>query len=100
VTVETGEPDVEMVAVDVDPDHSTIGPEFRDRAGAVVGALEAADPAAIERQKRENGTIELDVDDETVTLDDDTVTVEREQRIAGEEVRVLDADGATVLVFP
>ena len=100
VRIETGEPDVEMVAVNVDPDHSTIGPEFRDRAGAVVGALEAADPAAIERQKRENGTIELDVDDETVTLDDDTVTVEREQRIAGEEVRVLDADGATVLVFP
>ncbi|WP_273836731.1 valine--tRNA ligase [Halococcus sp. PRR34] len=100
VTVETGEPDVEMVAVGVDPDHSTIGPEFRDRAGAVVGALEATDPTAVERQKNENGTIELDVEGETVTLDGDAVAVEREQRVAGEEVAVLDAEGATVLVFP
>ena len=100
VTIETGEPDVEMVAVDVDPDHSTIGPAFRDRAGAVVGALEAADPAAIERQKNGNDTIELDIEGETVTLDGDAVAIEREQRVAGEEVAVLDAEGATVLVFP
>jgi valyl-tRNA synthetase len=89
-----------MVAVGVDPDHSTIGPAFRDRAGAVVGALEAADPAAIERQKNGNDTIELDVEGETVTLDGDAVAIEREQRVAGEEVAVLDAEGATVLVFP
>lgn len=100
VEIETGEPAVEMVPVGVDPDHSTIGPEFREQAGAVVGALEAADPAKIARQKRNNGEIELDAGGEVVVLDGDAVEIEEEQRAAGETVEVLDIDGATVLVFP
>ncbi|HET7323963.1 MAG TPA: valine--tRNA ligase [Halococcus sp.] len=100
VTIEAGEPAVEMVPVDVDPDHSTIGPEFREQAGAVVGALESADPADIAHQKRENGEIELDAGGEVVVLDGDAVEIEEEQRAAGETVEVLDIDGATVLVFP
>jgi valyl-tRNA synthetase len=100
VEVETGDPDIEMVPVDVDPDHSQIGPEFREQAGAVVGALEDADPADIAAQKREQGEIELDAGGEVVVLDGDAVTISHEQRAAGETVEVLDADGATVLVFP
>jgi valyl-tRNA synthetase len=100
VEVETGDPDIEMVPVSVDPDHSTIGPEFRERAGAVVGALEAADPADIAAQKREQGEIELDAGGEVAVLDGDAVAISHEQRAAGETVEVLDADGATVLVFP
>jgi valyl-tRNA synthetase len=100
VEIESGEPAVEMVPVDVDPDHSTIGPEFRERADAVVGALESADPADIAEQKHENGEIELDAGGELVILDGDAVEIVEEQRAAGETVEVLDADGATVLVFP
>jgi len=44
VRVEAGEPTVELVPVEVEPDHSVIGPEFRDQAGQVVAALEAMDP--------------------------------------------------------
>ncbi len=100
VEIETGEPDVEMVPVGIDPDHSQIGPEFREQAGAVVGALERADPEDIAWQKRENGEIELDANGEVVVLDGDAVEIEEEQRAAGETVEVLDIDGATVLVFP
>ncbi|WP_435076495.1 valine--tRNA ligase [Halococcus sp. AFM35] len=100
VVVETGDPDIEMVPVEVDPDHSQIGPEFRERAGAVVGALEAADPVDIAAQKREQGEIELDAGGEVAVLDGDAVDIHHEQRAAGETVEVLDADGATVLVFP
>ncbi|EMA37637.1 valine--tRNA ligase [Halococcus hamelinensis] len=100
VEVLAGEPDVEMTPVAVDPDHSEIGPEFRDRAGAVVGALEAADPAEVARQKRENGEIELDAGGEVVVLDPEMVSVVEERRAAGETVEVLDVEGATVLVFP
>ena len=100
VYIETGRPNVEMVAVDVDPDHSTIGPEYRDRAGAVVGALESADPAELKAQKETSGEVELDVGGEVVVLDADTFEVVEEQRAAtGEEVAVLETDNATVLVF-
>ena len=100
VEIESGDPDVEMVPTGIDPDHSVIGPEFRDQAGAVIGALERADPEEIERQKRKNGEIELDANGEVVVLDGAAVTVTEEQRAAGETVEVIEAEGATVLVFP
>ena len=100
VEVLAGDPDVELTPVAVDPDHSEIGPEFRDQAGAVVGALEAADPDEIARQKREHGEIELDAGGEVVVLDPEMVEVVEERRAAGETVEVLDVEGATVLVFP
>jgi valyl-tRNA synthetase len=100
VTVAAGEPAVEMVPIAVEPDHSQIGPEFREQADAVVAALESTDPAEVAQQKRENGEIELGVNGEVVVLDGGAVEVVEEQRAAGETVEVLDADGATVLVFP
>ncbi|WP_122088334.1 valine--tRNA ligase [Halalkalicoccus subterraneus] len=100
VYIEAGRPDVELVPVEVEPDQSVIGPEFRDRAGAVLGALSEADPAEI-RAQRETGEIELDVDGETVTLSPEAVEIREERRAeSGEEVAVLEAEHATVLVFP
>ncbi|MFT4958382.1 MAG: valyl-tRNA synthetase [Halobacteriales archaeon] len=98
--VREGIPSVELVPVEVDPDHSKIGPEFRDRADEVVAALEAADPAEI-LAGQSNGEIELELDDETVTLDPGMVEVREEHRAeSGEEVEVLENDRATILVFP
>ncbi len=100
VHVREGTPNVELVPVGVDPDHSVIGPEFRDRAGAVVAALEAADPKEIQVAKR-RGKIELDVEGETVTLDPEAVEIEEEHRAgSGEEVHIVETESATVLVFP
>jgi valyl-tRNA synthetase len=100
VYVETGRPNVEMVPVGVDPDHTTIGPEFRDRADGVVTALEATDPQELRAQQETTDEIELDVDGETVTLDTDAFDVLEEQRAAsGEEVVVLELDDATVLIY-
>jgi valyl-tRNA synthetase len=101
VSIERGEAAVELVPVGVDPDHSAIGPEFRDRAGAVVGALEAADPEEIAAQKRREGEIEIEADGEVLVLDGEWVTVEEEYRAeSGEAVEVLDSDYGTVLVVP
>jgi valyl-tRNA synthetase len=100
VYIEAGRPDIELVPVEVDPDQSVIGPEFRDRAGAVLGALSEADPAEIKAQ-RETGEIELDIGDETVTLPPEAVEIREERRAeGGEEVAVLETERATVLVFP
>jgi valyl-tRNA synthetase len=100
VHVEEGDPNVELRPVAVDPDHSVIGPEFRDRAGAVVAALEDADPAAIRRQQRA-GEVRVEVEGETVSLDPAAVEVTEEYRAAsGEEVAVVETETATVLVFP
>jgi len=96
-----GRPNVELTPVGVDPDHSAIGPTFRDRAGAVIGALEAADPAELKAQTVTNGEVTLDAGGEEVTLDADAFEVVEEYRAdTGEEVEVLETDRATVLLFP
>ncbi len=100
VYIEQGIPDVDLVPVGVDPDHSVIGPKFRGKAGAVIGALEAADPADLKKEKRK-GHVDLEVDGETISLDADAFDIKEEQQAAtGEEVEVLEIDGATLLLFP
>jgi valyl-tRNA synthetase len=100
IYVEAGRPNVELVPIGVDPDHSVIGPEFRDRAGEVVSALEASDPTDLKRQVEREGEIELDANGEIVVLDSEAIEVQEEPRAGGEEVAVLETDSATVLVFP
>jgi valyl-tRNA synthetase len=100
IYVEAGRPNVELAPVSVEPDHSVIGPEFRDQAGEVVSALEASDPTDLKRQIEREGEIELDANGEVVVLDSEAIDVEEELRAGGEEVAVLETDSATVLVFP
>jgi valyl-tRNA synthetase len=100
IYVEAGRPNVELVPVSIDPDHSVIGPEFRDRAGEVLGALEESDPAEIERQVDREGEIELDANGEVVVLNGEAIEVNEEPRAGGEEVAVIETETATVLVFP
>ena len=101
VHVRAGQPSVELVPVAIDPDHSVIGPEFRDQAGAVVGALEAMDPAEVQKQADLRDEIEVDLDGEVAIVPGDAVTVESEHRAeSGEEVVVLDEEFGTVLVYP
>ncbi|WP_227352816.1 valine--tRNA ligase [Haladaptatus salinisoli] len=101
VYLEEGRPNVELVPVGVSPDHSSIGPKFRDRAGAVIGALESADPAELKAQLDTHGELTLDAAGEEVTLAGDWVEIEEEYRAeSGEEVEVLETEHATVLVFP
>ena len=101
VHIRQGEPAVELVPVEVDPDHSVIGPEFRDQAGAVVGALESADPEEVKRQKRLDGEIEVDLGEEVAVVPGDAVAIREEHRAeSGEEVVVVESDLATILVYP
>ncbi len=100
VYIESGRPNVELVPVGVDPDHSVIGPQFRDRAGAVVASLEAADPAELKAQTETNGEISIDVDGDSVVLDPDAIEILDEQRAAsGEEVDVLELEETTILIY-
>jgi valyl-tRNA synthetase len=100
VHVREGEPNVELVPVGVEPDHATIGPEFRDRAGAVIAALESMDPAEVKSQKRYDGEIEVDLGSEVAVVPGEAVTITEEHRAeSGEEVTVLDGEHATVLVY-
>ena len=101
VHVREGNPDVELTPVDVDIAYDLIGPEFRDRAGEVVEALESADPAELQAQKVSRGDLELDLDGESVTVDGEAVRVIEEYRSeAGEEVDVIEVGDATVLIYP
>mgnify|MGYP000085333944 CR=1 FL=1 len=100
VRVERGRPNVELVPVDVDPDESKIGPEFRSEAGAVLAALNDADPAVIKARKSE-GAIPLEIDGETVELSPEMVDIEEDFRAeSGEEVAVIETEFGTALVYP
>ncbi|WP_436936083.1 valine--tRNA ligase [Halovenus marina] len=99
VHVREGEPNVELVPVEVDPDHSVIGPEFRDQAGEVVAALESMDPSEVKAQQATDA-IEIDLGSEVVVLDGDAVDIVEEHRAeSGAEVAVLDGELSTVLVY-
>jgi valyl-tRNA synthetase len=99
VYIESGTPNVELVPVDVDIDHSELGPVFRDKAGAVVGRLDSADPVELQAELATAGHVEFEIDGETVTVESDMFDIVEEQRSeGGEEVVVLEADDATVLV--
>jgi valyl-tRNA synthetase len=100
VTIETHPPAVELVPVGVDVDHSVIGPEFRDQAGAVAGALESMDPEMVAEQLDRGGEVEVPVDGEVLVVPGDGVGIREERRAGGEEVVVLETDDATVVVTP
>jgi valyl-tRNA synthetase len=101
VYIEAGRPSLELVPVAVEPDHSVVGPEFRSRAGAVVEALEAKEPAEVRAALDTHGEVTLTVDGDEVTVGEDAVAVREELRSeGGEEVAVLEPEGATVLVYP
>jgi len=101
VHVRQGEPNVELVPVETDPDHATIGPEFRDQAGEVIAALESMDPAEVKSQKRYDDEIEVDLGSEIAVIPGEAVSVREEHRAeSGEEVAVLETERATVLIYP
>ncbi len=101
VHVRKGVPNVELVPVAVDPDHATIGPEFRDQAGEVIAALESMDPEAVKQQKQYEDEIEVDLGNEVAVIPGEAVDLREEHRAeSGEEVAVLDGEHATVLVYP
>ena len=100
VLIREGVPAVELVPVEVDPDHSVIGPEFRDKAGQVVGALDSMDPEEVKQQVNRNGEVEVDIGSEVAVIPGDAVEIIEEHRAAsGEEVVVLESETATILVY-
>jgi valyl-tRNA synthetase len=100
VYIEEGIPNVELVPVGVDIDHSELGPVFREKAGAVVDRLESADPVELQAELDTAGHVEFEIDGDVVTVEADMFELEAEQRSeGGEEVVVLEAGDATVLVF-
>jgi len=101
VLLREGSPNVELEPVGVEVDHSRVGPEFRDRANEVVAALESADPAELAAQSVSTGSVDLEVDGESVTVAAEAFEVQEEHRDeGGEEVAVIETDEATVIVYP
>jgi len=95
-----GRPDVELVPVDVDGDESEIGPEFRSEAGAVLQAIDAADPAEVQAQIHSGDTVTVEAAGESYDLDADWLSVDEEYRAeSGEEVTVLETSFGTILIY-
>jgi valyl-tRNA synthetase len=100
VHVRKGEPAVELVPAELDVDHSVVGPEFRDQASEVVGALEDADLAALKRQKQLEGEVEVDLGEEVAVVPGEAIDIHEEHRAeSGEEVAVIESELATILVY-
>jgi valyl-tRNA synthetase len=101
VLIREGVPNVELVPVEIDPDHSVIGPEFRDKAGQVVGALESMEPEEVKSQVDRTDEVEVDIGSEVAVIPAEAVDIVEEHRAAsGEEVVVLESETATILLYP
>ena len=92
-----GAPSFEYVPVEVKPNMGFLGPRFRKDAGAVVKALQAEDPAAIEAQVA-SGKITVTVNGEAIELEPGAVEVRKEVISGGREVDVLDVKGAIIVI--
>ncbi len=92
-----GAPSFEYVPVEVKPNMGILGPRFRKDAGAVVKALKAEDPAAIEAQAA-SGKITVNVDGKPIELESEAVEIRKEVISAGREVDVLEVRGAVVVI--
>ncbi len=74
-----------------------LGPRFRKDAGAVVKALKAESPAAIEAQAA-SGKITVSVDGKPIELEPEAVEIMKEVISGGREVDVLEVRGAVVVI--
>ncbi|MCD6461629.1 MAG: valine--tRNA ligase, partial [Thermoplasmata archaeon] len=83
--------------VGVKPLPARIGPEFRDRAGAIMSALRNMDPAEA-AAALSSGGIQVDVDGERFNLTGEYVEIEEALVYGSEEVEEIPAGGALVLV--
>ena len=101
VEIIAGEPSLEEVPADIDPDMSVIGPQYRDTAGEIAAALQQRNPQEIQNQK-DSGAIKVEVENEKIELESEAVEVETEMRSGGKEVEVLEPenDGPSIVVFP
>ncbi len=97
IEVMEGEPEFEYRVSGVKPVMSIIGPKFRDKAGAIIGALKSADPGAIAQQSA-GGAVELEVKGETITLEPAALEFEREILSGGHAVDVLEIGDVMVVV--
>jgi valyl-tRNA synthetase len=97
IEVLQGEPEFEYRVSGITPNMSIIGPNFRDKAGAIIAKLKSADPGLIAEQAAK-GAISLEVKGENITLEPDAVTFEREMLSGGHAVDVLDAGDVLIVI--
>ncbi|MCG7849896.1 MAG: valine--tRNA ligase [ANME-2 cluster archaeon] len=97
IDVMAGEPEFEYSVSGVKPNMSVIGPKFRDKAGAIIGALKSADAATIAEQAAA-GAISIEAGGETITLEPDSVAFEREILSEGHAVDVMEVGDVMVVV--
>jgi valyl-tRNA synthetase len=83
--------------VEVKPNMGILGPRFRKDAGAVVKALKAEDPVALEAQVA-SGKITVTVKGETIELEPKTVEIRKEVISGGREVDVVKVKDAVVVI--
>ena len=97
IEVHEGDPEFEHRVSGIKPNMSVIGPKFKNKAGAIIGALKSADPQTIAVQVA-SGSILLGLKDETITLEPDAVTFEREILSGGHAVDVVEVGKLMVVI--
>lgn len=92
-----GAPDFESVPTEVKPNMGMLGPMFRDKAGAVIGALKALPPQDAQAMKTA-GKIEVTVGGEKIELGADAIEIKNEMMSSGREIDLIHVGGAVVVI--
>ncbi len=91
------EGDVDEKAVKVSPNHSALGPKYKQRAQEIFATIKKTEPEEIAEDINEGYQLELD-DNTTVTLKEEDLEIEKAKFYRGEEVESMQVDDTLILV--
>ncbi|MBR6871305.1 MAG: hypothetical protein IKM91_06780 [Candidatus Methanomethylophilaceae archaeon] len=81
----------------IKPVHSKLGPAFKAQAKGIVSAIAAMDPKEVAAQLA-NGSVELDVGGEKVSVGSEFFEVEKRLMLDGKAVDTIQVGGILVLI--
>ncbi len=90
--------DLVEAVVGLEPNFAAIGPQFKQRTNAVVGALHAADPTEVAEALASTGVYELSLGNESVGLTSEHIDVQRSLTLAGETVDTVEVDDVVIAI--
>lgn len=90
--------EIEEKAVDVNPNYSTLGPKYKDKAKEIFNKLNQKDPEDISKAF-DKGDYKIKLDDGTeVSIQEDEVNIKKTKVHGGEQFETLDAEGILILL--
>ncbi|MGM0404849.1 MAG: valine--tRNA ligase [Thermoplasmatota archaeon] len=89
--------DIEERAAEIQPDYSSIGPNFKDKANIIVKELKSSDPVKV-AEAVGSGGYEITINNQTYLITDEDIEIKMSKVHRGEEVETIEIDDAVIIL--